>query len=379
MNPSILPVMGYSVEGDGSLSQVDLKKIAKYQIKPYLLATEGVSDIAVIGGKDKEYEIILKPYALQNLQISIKDIQDAVNNSNILQSNGYITDYDRMYLNLTNNAIENLADLENVVVKSSTSRTIRLKDIAEIQVNQAKEYVKVLANGKNVPLLAIIKQPDANLIEVNNNIEKKVAELGSIIPKNVRIRPFYKQANFVNSSIRSIKDVLWIGLVLAILVVIIFLRSFSASMVIVFSIPLSLALTLLVMDAVGYTFNIMTLGAIAAAIGLMIDDVVIVIEQIHKIREEHPKKTPQLDRPRSHFASISCNGWIVAQHFAHLRAFYFDDWRGGRLLQGDGIQHDHRSGGFLSGFVDHRSHSRRGFFPRKRDPAEKRTQNPLDP
>lgn len=303
MNPSILPVMGYSVEGDGSLSQVDLKKIAKYQIKPYLLATEGVSDIAVIGGKDKEYEIILKPYALQNLQISIKDIQDAVNNSNILQSNGYITDYDRMYLNLTNNAIENLADLENVVVKSSTSRTIRLKDIAEIQVNQAKEYVKVLANGKNVPLLAIIKQPDANLIEVNNNIEKKVAELGSIIPKNVKIRPFYKQANFVKSSIRSIKDVLWIGLVLAILVVIIFLRSFSASMVIVFSIPLSLALTLLVMDAVGYTFNIMTLGAIAAAIGLMIDDVVIVIEQIHKIREEHPKQ------PLS---------WIAREAISHL-------------------------------------------------------------
>lgn len=148
--------------------------------------------------------------------------------------------------------------------------------------------------------MAIIKQPDANLIEVNNNIEKKVAELGSIIPKNVRIRPFYKQANFVNSSIRSIKDVLWIGLVLAILVVIIFLRSFSASMVIVFSIPLSLALTLLVMDAVGYTFNIMTLGAIAAAIGLMIDDVVIVIEQIHKIREEHPKN-PSAGSPAKPF------------------------------------------------------------------------------
>ena len=291
MNPSILPVMGYSVEGDGTLSQVDLKKIAKYQIKPYLLATEGVSDIAVIGGKDKEYEIILKPYALQNLGISISSIQNAVNNSNILQSNGYITDYNRMYLSLTNNAVNNLDDLENIVVKSTSSRVIRLKDIAEIKINEAREYVKVLANGKDVPLLAVIKQPDANLIEVNNSIEKKVEEIGKIIPKNVKIVPFYKQANFVNSSIKSIKDVLWIGLVLAILVVIIFLRSFSASMVIVFSIPVSLALTLIILDAVGYTFNIMTLGAIAAAIGLMIDDVVIVIEQIHKIREEHPDES----------------------------------------------------------------------------------------
>lgn len=183
MNPSILPVMGYSVEGDGSLSQVDLKKIAKYQIKPYLLATEGVSDIAVIGGKDKEYEIILKPYALQNLQISIKDIQDAVNNSNILQSNGYITDYDRMYLNLTNNAIENLADLENVVVKSSTSRTIRLKDIAEIQVNQAKEYVKVLANGKTYRFWPLSNNPMPISSRSIIILKRKSRNLEALFPK----------------------------------------------------------------------------------------------------------------------------------------------------------------------------------------------------
>ena len=160
MNPSILPVMGYSVEGDGSLSQVDLKKIAKYQIKPYLLATQGVSDIAVIGGKDKEYEIILKPHALENLGISLTNIQDAVANSNILQSNGNLTDYNRMYLSLTDNSVSSIKDLQNLVIKSTSNRIIKLQDIAEIKVNEAKEYVKVLANGKNVPLLAIIKQPE---------------------------------------------------------------------------------------------------------------------------------------------------------------------------------------------------------------------------
>ncbi len=291
MNPSILPVMGYSVEGDGSLSQVELKKIAKYQIKPYLLATQGVSDIVVIGGKDKEYEIELKPYALETLGIPLQAVKDAIDKSNILESNGFISDYNRMYLSLTNNAVGNLKDLQNIVVKSTPSRVIQLKDIASIKVNEAKEYVRVLANGKNVPLIAVVKQPNANLIEVNDQIEKKVSELEKILPKKVKLVPFYKQANFVNSSIKSIKDVLWIGLVLAILVVIAFLRSFSASMVVVFTIPVSLALTLVVMNAVGYTFNIMTLGAIAAAIGLMIDDVVIVIEQIHKLREEHRDKS----------------------------------------------------------------------------------------
>lgn len=289
MNPSILPVMGYSLEGD--MSQVDLKKIAKYQVKPYLLATEGVSDIAVIGGKDKEYQIVLKPYALNNLDVSLSEIQDAVKQSNILQSNGYISDYNRMYLSLTDNAVKSLDDLENIVVRNTGNRVIRLKDIATIRINEAKQYVKVLANGKNVPLLAVVKQPNANLIEVNNNIEKKVAEISKSLPSNVKLVPFYKQADFVNSSIKSIKDVLWIGLVLALLVVIVFLRSFSSSMVVVFTIPVSLSLTLIILNAIGYTFNIMTLGAIAAAIGLMIDDVVIVIEQIYKIREEYSEKS----------------------------------------------------------------------------------------
>ncbi|XCF04755.1 efflux RND transporter permease subunit [Tamlana crocina] len=289
MNPSILPVMGYSLEGDG-FSQVDLKKIAKYQIKPYLAATKGVSDIAVIGGKDKEFQVILRPDIITSLGISIATIQNAIVNSNVLQSNGYITDFNRMYLTLTDNAVDDIEDLQNLVIINSPNRLIRLKDVAMVEVNEVKEYVKILANGKNVPIIAIIKQPNANLIEVNKNIEQKVAELSTIFPKGVVLKPYYKQADFVTTSIASIKDVLWIGLALALLVVILFLRSFSASLVVLFTIPVSLSLTLIVLDAIGYTFNIMTLGAIAAAIGLMIDDVVIIIEQIHKIREEHPKE-----------------------------------------------------------------------------------------
>lgn len=289
MNPSILPVMGYFLEGEG-LSQVDLKKIAKFQIKPYLAATPGVSDIAVIGGKDKEFQVILKPDVIKSLGISVSVIQNAIINSNVLQSNGYITDFNRMYLTLTDNAIDDIEDLQNLVIINSPNRLIRLKDVANIEVNEVKEYIKILANGKNVPIIAVVKQPNANLIEVNNTIEQKVKELAKILPKGVVLKPYYKQADFVNTSIASIKDVLWIGLVLALIVVILFLRSFSASMVVLFTIPVSLSLTLIILDAIGYTFNIMTLGAVAAAIGLMIDDVVIIIEQIHKIREEHPKE-----------------------------------------------------------------------------------------
>jgi len=286
MNPSTLAVMGFSLEGNRS--QVELKQIAQYQIKPFLAAVPGVSDVAVIGGKTKEYQIVLKPEKLSTLGISPEMIQTVVQQSNILQSNGYISDHNRLYLTLTDNALDNLQELQDLVLLNSANRLVKLSDVADVIVTEAKEYVKIRANGKNVPLVAIFKQPDANLIEVNEGVTERVKELEKILPKDVKLVPYYKQADFVNDSIKSLRDVLWIGLALTILVVVIFLRSFYTSIVVLLTIPITLALTLTIMFAFGYTFNIMTLGAIAAAIGLMIDDAVIVVEQIHRNHEELP-------------------------------------------------------------------------------------------
>ncbi len=286
MNPSILPVMGFSLESDRS--PIEVKKIAQLQIKPFLAATPGVSDIAVIGGKTKEYQLLLKQDKLTELGITPQQISTVVAQTNVLQSNGYISDYNRLYLTLTDNAIDSKTELENLVIVNSAKRVVLLKDIAEIKIAETKEYVKINANGKDVPLIAVIKQPTANLIDVNDGVLKRVKELETILPKDVKIKPYYLQADFVNESVRSIEDVLWIGLVLAIIVVIVFLRSWKSSLVILLTIPTTLALTLVCLYAFGYTFNIMTLGAIAAAIGLMIDDAVIVVEQIHRSHEEHP-------------------------------------------------------------------------------------------
>ncbi len=288
MNPSILPVMGFSMEGNRS--QIELKKIAQLQIKPFLAATPGVADIAVIGGKTKEYQLILKADKLTQLGITPQLIATVVAQSNVLQSNGYISDYNRLYLTLTDNALNSKEELENLILVNSAKRIILIKDVATVQISEMKEYVKINANGKDVPLIAVIKQPNANLIDVNNGVLKKVKELEKILPKDVKIRPYYLQADFVNESVKSIKDVLWIGILLAIIVVVVFLRSLKSSLVLLLTIPATLALTLVVLNAIGYTFNIMTLGAIAAAIGLMIDDAVIVIEQIHRSHEDHPEE-----------------------------------------------------------------------------------------
>lgn len=288
MNPSILPIMGYSIEGNRS--QISLKEIAMFQVKPFLASVEGISDIAITGGKTKEYQIILQPDKLTNLGITPAQIETAVVQSNILYSNGYINDHDRLYLILTDNAVDKLSELQDLIIVNSPNRLITLNDVADIRINEEKEYVRINANGKDVPLIAILKQPDANLIDVTQGVEKKMEELSGILPKDVKLIPFYKQADFVNDSIKSIEDVLWVGLLLSIIVVILFLRSVSTSIAVLLTIPLTLSLTLVILYTVGYTFNIMTLGALAAAVGLMIDDAVIVVEQIHRMREENHGK-----------------------------------------------------------------------------------------
>jgi cobalt-zinc-cadmium resistance protein CzcA len=286
MNPSILPVMDFSLEGNRS--GIELKKIAQFQVRPFLASVPGVADIAVMGGQTKEYQVILQASKLSVLGITPSQISTAITQANILASNGYINDHGRMYLNLTNNALDNLDKLQNLVVLNNPHRTVLLKDVADIKITAQKEYVRINANGKDVPLIGVIKQPDANLIDVNNGVMAKIAELSKILPEGVHLRPFYKQADFVNDSIKSIRDVLWIGLILAILVVVVFLRSWRASLIILITIPATLSLSITGILLAGYTFNIMTLGAIAAAVGLMIDDAVIVVEQIYRSHEEHP-------------------------------------------------------------------------------------------
>lgn len=292
MNPSILPVMGYSLQSENK-SQIELKLIAEYIVKPYLSRITGVSSVEVIGGKEKEFRIILDEQKLSLLKINSEDIFNAIQQSGFIKSNGYTIDYKRLYLTVTDATVKNKEQLENIVLFDNNVRKIKISDVAGVEISARNEYVKIKADGKDVPLVAVLKQPNSNLIDIATQVSGKVKELNDILPKGVVLKPYYNQAEFVNSSIRSIIDVLWIGLLLAIVLVIIFLRSLRASAVMLITIPLTLALTFITMASIGFDFNIMTIGAIAAAIALIIDDAIIVVEQIHRMLEEHPDRQPR--------------------------------------------------------------------------------------
>jgi multidrug efflux pump subunit AcrB len=290
MNPSILPVIGFTVESDKK-TPVELNLIATYIIKPFLSQIDGVSSVGIIGGKTKEYWIELNQLKMSTFLITPEIIRDMLTLNHFITSNGFLSDYRRLYLNITDAGLYSLEDVKNVVLRNDGKRIITLKDVADINVRERTEYTRINANGRQGLLVAILKQPGANLIKLSENVASKKKELEKILPPDVHISFYYDQADFVQKAIKSVNDSLWLGLILAILVAVMFLRSFRASATILVTIPVTLFLTIIVLYCIGYTLNIMTFGAIAAAIGLIIDDAVVVVEQIHRTHEEYPDRS----------------------------------------------------------------------------------------
>lgn len=290
---SVTTVLGYKLSS-ATRTPIDLNWIAQYTVKPFLSQVDGVSRVETTGGKNKEYWVNLNTTKMSSLGITTAMVRDAIQKSDFIESNGYSADYNRMYLSITDASIYDIPELENIIVNSDSSGYIRIKDIATVQVHQELAFTRVNADGKRALLVEVLQQSDANLINFSKAMNEKVKELQKILPADVHITQYYDQSGFVNEAVSSVQEALLIGLALALIVVILFLLSFRASFTVLLTIPVSLSLTVLVMYLMGITFNIMSLGAIAAALGLIIDDAIVVVEQIHGIREVEPDLTAPL-------------------------------------------------------------------------------------
>ena len=176
MNPSILPIIGYSLESK-IRTPIEMKLLAMYTIKPFLSQVEGVSEVRVIGGKNKEYWLQLNVQKMGTLGITPDNINTALSQTNFIKSNGYLSDYRLLYLTVTDASVTSKEALQNIVISNNGKRIVLLKDIADVQIQEAKEYVKVNANGHEGILLAIIKQPNANLVDLSEKMATKLTEL----------------------------------------------------------------------------------------------------------------------------------------------------------------------------------------------------------
>jgi CzcA family heavy metal efflux pump len=274
------PIMGYSITSD-SFPQDKLWEMATYDLKPRLNRQAGVSNIVVQGGKVPEFEVRIDPAKLVQSQTTVPNILDAIARSNMIDSPGLIEANHQLILSLVSGQSRTAADIGGIVIKTTPAGApLKIADIAQVLPGLAPVYTRVTANGKPAVLLNVYRQPDSNSVQVAKAVHTEIERLRKELPKSIHLQPFYDQSELVQDSIDSVRDAIVVGLILASLIMVLFLRDWGTSLVAGLVIPATIALTFIFLRVMGQTFNLMTLGGLAAAVGLVIDDAIVVVENI---------------------------------------------------------------------------------------------------
>jgi multidrug efflux pump subunit AcrB len=284
------PILGYSLTSD-RISQRDLWEIATYEIKPRLNRLDGVSQVLVQGGDEPEFQVTPDPAALLRARVTVPDILDAVRRTNLIDSPGLLSHNHQLYLGLINGQVQTPEEIGDIVIKDTgAGAPVRIADVATVSPSVRPVYTLVRANGKPGVLLNINRQPSSNTVAVAREVRAQIDELRHSLPSGVRITSFYDQSELVEQSIKSVRDAILIGLILASIILVLFLRYWGTSLVAGLVIPVTVLLTFVALKILGQSFNLMTLGGLAAAVGLVIDDAIVVVENIvlHRDAGEGP-------------------------------------------------------------------------------------------
>jgi CzcA family heavy metal efflux pump len=274
------PILGYSLTSK-TVSQSDLWELATYTLKPPLNRVNGVSTVVVQGGQVPEFHVVPNMARLQASGVTILDLANAIGNSNIIDSPGLYEQDHQLVLALVGAQAHDTQGLKQLTVKTTTTGVpVRVGDVADVVQGPMPVYTYVSANGQAAVLLNITRQPSSNTVAVADGVAAEVAQLRAKLPAGVELQPFYDQSQLVRESIASVRDAILIGLALACGILFLFLRDWRSSLIAGLVIPVTVAVTVLVLWLIGQSFNLMTLGGLAAAIGLVIDDAIVVVENI---------------------------------------------------------------------------------------------------
>ena len=279
------PILGYSLTSD-TVPQTRLWELATYDLKPPLSRLAGVSAVGVQGGQQPEFHVVPNLARLQIAGVTILDLVNAIQASNVIDSPGLYEADHQLVLGLVGAQQHDAEGLSQLAVKATPGgAVVRVSDVAAVQTGTLPVYTVVRANGRPAVLLNITRQPASNTVAVANAVAAEMEQLRSRLPPGVRIEPFYDQSELVRASIASVRDAILIGLVLACGILLLFLRDWRLSIIAGLVIPVTLAITIIFLWAIGQSFNLMTLGGLAAAIGLVIDDAIVVVENIAMHRD----------------------------------------------------------------------------------------------
>jgi CzcA family heavy metal efflux pump len=284
---SAFPIVGLSLTSTTDRSQTELWEQARYEIKPRLLRIPGVSRVDLVGGRVPEYHVRVDPYKLEGYHLALSQVSDALQKGNLIGPAGLRDEDRQLYLTVVDARTKTPADIAELVVAQTESGPVQIKDLAEVVPGEEPQFNIVTADGKRAVLLNIRSQPDGNTVAIADAVEKEIARLRKELPPDMRVAVFYDQSLLVRESVGSVWESILFGLLLSIGILFGFLKSgqrwtttLSTTAIAVVVIPVTVLAALVAMKLLGMSFNLMTLGGIAAAIGLVIDDAIVVVESI---------------------------------------------------------------------------------------------------
>lgn len=289
------PVVGLSLTSPHH-SQTQLWETARYELQPRLLRIPSVARVGIVGGRVPEYHVIVDPLRLQAVNLSLIQVSDALVKNNMVAPTGMLEEDYKLYLTVVDGRVHTIEDIENLTLVSTalptpattatqpiatSSHLIHIKDFAHVERAEEPVFNIVTANGVNAVLLNVYSQPDGSTLDIAQQLKQELENLKKTLPPDMQVAVFYDQSLLVGESIQSVWEAILLGLILSVVILYVFLNNWSATLIAALVIPATVLMTLLALRVTGLGFNLMTLGGIAAAIGLIIDDAIVVVEAVH--------------------------------------------------------------------------------------------------
>ena len=303
LDPTVFPVIAYSLTSD-TRSPVELQDLALYQLRPALSAVNGVAKIGVQGGAAEEFRVVVDPGKLQSFGMTLDDVAAKLSAANVVRAVGRLQDHGKLYLVLSDTRFTSLAEVKQTVLRAGPTGVVLLGNVADVRRDTAPVYTRVTADGHDAVLFQVYQQPDGNTVQIATDVKAKLADLEKSTPiladGSVKVANWYDQSDLVLASEHSTRDAILIGIGLAAVVLFVFLRNWKITLIAIVAVPAVLAATILLLYARGMSFNVMTLGGMAAAVGLIIDDAIVMVEHItrrlHEEAEDAEDAAPAAER-----------------------------------------------------------------------------------
>jgi CzcA family heavy metal efflux pump len=337
-------IMLIAVTGEENVSQMDIRSIADWTVRRRLLAVPGVSQVIPLGGEVKQYQVLVYPARLAAYEVSLDDVMRAAGSSNVNASGGVFMDAGQEYLIRGTGRVRSVDDIGATVIAVRAGTPVLIRDVADVQIGPAVAIGRGSANAAPAVILTVQKQPDTNTLELTARIDETLAEIEATLPAGMHInRGIFRQADFIETAVDNVLEALRDGAVLVVIILFLFLWSFRTTFISVLAIPLSLVTAVFTLKLAGITINTMTLGGMAIAIGALVDDAVIDVENVFRRLRENRQLPPAERKPADEvvfFASKEIRASIVTATFIIVIVFlplFFLSGIEGRMLRPLGI------------------------------------------